>query len=258
MQPNAQATHALSSARRVELAGRRTLDLPLAIQEQALFGALFPAPIAEAKKLLPSRKLRLVPALPGKTLVGFACRLYKRLDGLPAHMELGVLVPVRLSPRLDVPLLPLFSARVFPDAGYYFHRLVSTSSESCELATQVYGARMSLGEIQLDEQPFWQRCTVRVEGRLLLSLDIRKVPAREGTLETRTYSLLGSELLATQVSLRGELGFRRGPHGTRLSLGDHYIADELRALQLGHTAFATLYAPRASGELSAPYAAFPA
>jgi hypothetical protein len=239
-------------SRKVELAGRPSLELPSAITQQVSMAAMFATPVAEARKLVPGKSLKVVEAYPGTSLLCIACTEHTRVAGLQPYREVSLLVPVRYSPRVGVPLLPLIAPKYFQDAGYFVHRLLVTSREALDLGVQVQGTQSTLADIRFDEQPFWRRCTVTVDDKHLLTLDVRKARARATTLTTYTYTLLDGQIMRTPVPLRGELGLRRGTGAAKLTLGEHYIANELRALKLGASPMLATYSPTMESVLAAP------
>jgi hypothetical protein len=243
----------------VELARERLLTLPAAVTNLFGMGALFTAPSDEVQKLVPSRRLHLVELYPGRALVGLVCSAYGMVQGLEPYAEAGVVVPVRHEPRVELPLLPVVLPKLFGDAGYYVHRLAVTSPAAAELGEKLYGQRRLLADIRFREQPFWRRCELEIEGKRVFSLELRKLRTKPRHVATRLYSLRDGQIAGTPLPVRGELGLSRGgPRKGRLVLGDHYIADELRALGLGSEPVFTLYGPALESLVAAPDRVLPA
>jgi hypothetical protein len=238
--------------RQVRLADKRTVKLPCLIQKQVSMTALFRAPTSEAKKVLPTKKLRLIEVVPGTTLVGFACMEYREVEGLPDYTEVGVFVPVRYAPRFELPLVPLLAPKLFPDAGYYFHRMVVSSPEAFELGVSIHGLRKSLGEVLFDDLPFARKCTAKIDGQILFELEVQRSATRFTNMTTQTYTMHGSHVLRTPVPTRGQIGLSRAPKAAKLTLGTHFIADELRALELSPTPTFTMWGPEIQSVLAAP------
>ncbi len=232
--------------------GEREVELPCLVREQTTMSAFFRAPSREARKLLPSQRLKLVEIFPGQTLVGFACMDYRKVDGLADYTEVGIMVPVRYAPRFDVPVLPIVAPQLFKQAGYYFHRMVVSSPEAFALGVEVHGLRKLLGEVTFEDLPFARRCRARVEGKSIFELEVRHTPARTMKMTTHTFTMQGAHVLKTPVPTQGEMGFGHGEKAAKLTLGDSYVADELRALKLSHDALFTLWAPRVESVLAAP------
>jgi hypothetical protein len=244
-------------SRRVELERHDALMLPLPTRRVATI-AMFSAPTREAKKLLPSPRLVPVELYPGTTLVGFSCAELSELSDLDAHGELSIVVPVRYQPRFSVPLLPIVSPQRFDDAGYYVHRLLTSSAPLHGLGQELQGVRSLLCDVRFDEEPFWRSCTVRADGKLLCALEVRKARTRPRRVSTHLFTLREGNLLRTPLPLHGELGIARGLQSGRLTLGNHYVADELRALKLGDAPLFTLYGPAIESLLAAPDRVVPA
>lgn len=243
---------AAGPTRQVRLKDERTLKLPCLIQKQVSMTALFRAPTSEVRKLLPTKKLRLVEIAPGASLVGFACMDYREIEGLADYTEVGVFVPVRYAPRFDVPFLPLISPKLFPDAGYYFHRMVVSSPQAFELGVTMHGLRKSLGEVSFDDLPFSRKCTAKLEGQTIFELEVQRSATRFTKMTTQTYTMQGSHVLRTPVPTRGQIGLSRAPKAAKLTLGTHFIADELRALDLSPAPVFTMWGPEVESVLAAP------
>ncbi len=251
MNPSIHSVHA-GPHRKVELKSQRILTLPGQIAQQSTMAAMFAGKVSELQKLLPSPRLKLVELYPGTSLLCGACTEHTRVDGLEPYLELSLLVPVRYEPRLRLPFLPLVAPKLFHDAGYYVHRSLVTTAEAAEVGSELRGARTTLAEIRIDEQPFWRRAVVNVEGKHLLTLDVRKSRGRSVAMTMYTYTLLEGQILRTPVPLSGELGLRRGSGGAKLVLGDHYVTNELRALKLAPEPLLSTYAPAVQSVLAAP------
>ena len=251
MNPTIDSAHT-GPERKVELTGQRTLSLPSKIAQQATMAAMFAAPSHELRKLVPSQRLKLVELYPGTSLLCVTCTENTRLEGLEPYYEVALLVPVRYSPRLSVPLLPLFAPKLFDDAGYYVHRAFVTTPEAQDVAVTVHGASTTLASIRFDEQPFWRRCLVHVDGKHLLTLEVRKSRGRNAAMTTYAYTLADGQILRRPVPLVGELGVRRGSGAAKLALGEHYVANELRALKLAASPVLSTHAPRMESVLAAP------
>jgi hypothetical protein len=244
--------------RQIQIATDRTVKLPCLIKDQTTMTAFFRAPTREVRKLLPSKKLRLVELFKGQTLVGFACTEYRQVEGLDDYREVGIMVPVRYCPRFDVPVLPIMAPHLFKDAGYYFHRMPLTSPEAYEVGLKVHGLRKVLGDIHFEDQPYLRRCTVDIEGKRLLELEVKKAKTRFQKMTTQTFTYMDGKILRTPVPTQGEMGMSNGSASAKLTLGDHWMADELRALRLSRKPLFAMYSSPVQSVLAAPAETFPA
>ncbi len=243
--------------RQVRIAGKGEVKLPCLIRDQSTMTAFFRAPTVEVKKLLPSDKLRLIELNRGTTLVGFTCSEYRQVEGLDDYCEMGVMLPVRYAPRFDVPILPMLAPKLFRDAGYYFHRMPLTSPDAYELGVKVHGLRKVLADIRFADEGTRKRCTVNIEGQRLLELVVKKARTRSTKMTTQTYTFLNGKILRTPVPSRGQMGMLRGSDSAFLTLGEHYIADELRALRMSSTPIFAMYSEPIESVLCAPAQTFP-
>ena len=244
--------------RQVSIQGKGVVKLPCAIRDQSTMTAFFRVPVSEAKKLLPSKKLRLVELTKGQTLIGFACSEYKKCEGLDDYREVGVMLPVRYAPRFDVPVLPIMLPQIFRDAGYYFHRMPLTSPEAYEVGIKLHGLRKVLGDIRFTDEGTRRRCTVDIDGKRYMELVVKKAATRMMKMTTQTYTFKDGKILRTPVPTRGQMGMIRGRDAATLTLGDYYMADELRALRMSSTPVFAMYSEPVESVLCAPAEVMPA
>ena len=64
-----------------------------------------------------------------------------------------------------------------------------------------------------------------------------------------SYTVKDGQILKTLIQTQGQYGIARFRGGASYTLGDHPIAQELRALGMGKTAVEHLYAPRVQSML---------
>ena len=116
-----------------------TFMLPLRYYDWSLMLANFPAPTASIRALLPSRTLVPVELLPGLSVVTLVAFDHRRVEGLDRYQEVSVMMPVRLKPRWNVPLLPLLFPHWFPDLGFWVEHLPVTSQPACDAGVAIWG-----------------------------------------------------------------------------------------------------------------------
>jgi len=248
----------MGPTRKVHIEGKDDVKLPCAIRDQSTMTAFFRVPVSEAKKLLPSKKLRLVEIVKGTTLLGFACSEYRKVEGLADYREVGVMVPVRYAPRFDIPILPMIAPQIFKDAGYYFHRMPLTSPEAYDLGMKVHGLRKVLADIKFTDEGTRRRCTVDIDGKRLLDLVVKKAHGKQQRMTTQTYTYLDGKILRTPVPTRGPMAMLRGSDAASLTLGSHYMADELRALRMSREPMFAMFSEPLESVLCAPAEELPA
>ena len=233
------------------------IKLPLLFQEFSAMMAFFPVPIASLQTLIPDRRLKLVPFVPGVGVVGIACLQYEKCD-LGPYNEVGVFFPVRYRPRPNLPLIPLLFEESFKDMGAYIYRLPVTTQAALDAGKRFWGYPKFIADIEFTETSGWRTCRLTERSQLILELStqiLKPGPVRQRIL--RTYSVLDGQLLATTFEVQGSLQATHRPKAARLTLGSHPHAEEIRAWNLRPWAIETRFFTRVQGRLNAAHSAEP-
>jgi hypothetical protein len=194
----------------------------------------------------------VVELWPGRALLSIAVVDYRDNDlGDYDEVSVALFVRERGAPRgLPVlgPLLQLARGRL----GTYIHRLPVNQSFTCEAGRTLWGFPKEVQEIRIERADGRVVCTWEAEGRRVLRLALpargsRRLPEQELV----TWSWLGGAPHRTRfVSAAEGFGFRLG--GARLELGDHALADELRAVGLPRRALFTAWMEHMRARFGAP------
>lgn len=233
------------------------IRLPILYQEASAMWAFFPVPSAPLKALIPDRRLKLVPLLPGITLVGIACLEYKHC-GLGPYNEVGIFFPVRYRPKLNLPLVPLLFEEAYKDMGLYIHRLPVTTEVALEAGQRIWGYPKFIADIAFEEAGGWRTCRLTEAGQLILELSI-KIP-EPGPLRRRdltTFSVMEGRLLTARVNVQASMHSTRIPKSAQLTLGPHPQGEELKAWHLGTRAIETRFYTHMQAQLNAAHRAEP-
>jgi len=75
------------------------------------------------------------------------------------------------------------------------------------------------------------------------------MPTEVRAMNYHSYTVKNGELLRTLIQAQGQYGIARFKGGASCALGDHPIAEELRALGISETAVQRVYAPRVQSML---------
>lgn len=230
----------------------REVRLPVYVREASSGSATWLVPAGAARRLLPCDDLELAELLPGRALLSIAAIDYRDND-LGDYNEVSVALFVR--PRGQAGGIPylgsvldFFGGRL----GTYIHRLPVTQSFTRDAGAQIWGFPKTVDEIEFEDDVGRCTCTWSREGRRVLSLSLprggsRSLPEREMV----TYSVIEGIPHATRFTTAAEgVGFRLG--GARLELGEHPLADELRALGLPRAALLSTWMERMRGRFEAP------
>ena len=82
-----------------------------------------------------------------------------------------------------------------------------------------------------------------------MALEVEKLATKARAMDYYSYTVKDGQLLRTLIQTQGQYGIARFRGGASYVLGDHPIAEELRALGMGETAVERLYAPQVQSML---------
>ena len=217
----------------------RTVTLPVEVRRARQWGVQYLVPAAAAQGIVDPTGLEVTGPVPGRALVALAVCRYDDTDLGPYH-EVAVSFVVR--PH-DAPPNASAGQRVqefFSGAvGAYIHRLPVDREFSCAAGRDVWGFPKWVTTIDIDEPAAGSTrsgtgTSVRLvdDGVHVLSLAV----AAGGRLRLPSnappsYSFRHGVLRRTTWTTSAE-GVTGRPGGATLVLGDHPMADELRAVGL--------------------------
>jgi hypothetical protein len=226
----------------------RSVGLPVEVRRAAQWGVQYLVPAGAAQRVVDPTGLEVTGPLPGRAMLALAVCRYDDTDLDPYH-EVAVSFVVR---RHDVPRGASTARRLREfasgDIGAYIHRLPVDQEFSCAAGRDVWGFPKWVATIDIDEpEPGTTRgtgTTVRLvdEGAHVLTVTLASGgPIKLPSQAPPSYSFRDGVLRRTgwTMSTEGVTG-RFG--GATLVLGDHPMAEELRALGLPKRALFTSHA----------------
>ncbi len=228
----------------VTLSTGARIGLPVRFYDWSMMMAHFPVPAAGVRKLLPSDKLKPAQLIPGLAVVTLAAIEYRQIADVGPYNEFGIMIPVLYQPAVNLPGLPLLFPQWFRQFGVYIRHLPVTTEEALVYGVELWGDPKFIAEINFEETGRQRRCQLRAEGKDILTLEVEKVATSERFVNYYTYTVKDGRILRTLMQFQGEIGVARLRGGASCILGDHPVADELRALDLCKTAVERIYAPR--------------
>lgn len=230
----------------------RTVTLPCHVRDASSAAASFLVNAREARRLLPSPELEAVEVLPGRALLSLAAIDYRDND-LGDYDEVSIALFVREKragggvPYLG-PAVDLLRGRL-PTCILH---LPVNQAFTCEAGCTIWGFPKTVDEISLGPAGDRQRCRWVKDGRHVLTFSVPHGGGRAMPEQSlATYTVLEGALHRTRfVSRAEEVGFRAG--GAVVELGDHPIADDLRALGLPRAALFSAWMGRMVARFEAP------
>ena len=207
----------MSSADSYEIQGQ-TVTLPAVVRDASNGSVLYMVDATAAAKLVPDA-FEVVESAPGQTQVTLIIVDYKDND-LGDYDEVGIIFFVRPKGQPDA------------EMGSYIYKLPVNQSFTCEAGCRIWGFPKSVEEIDFSYGDGSATCRLAMDGKHVFTLTV----PRGGDGETPETEATGYTLIEgvphRNVFTRGGRGEQTVPggEGVVLELGDHPIADELRAL----------------------------
>jgi hypothetical protein len=218
--------------------GSARIDLPIRYYRDDSFAGFFSAAYEPVRALLPSKELFPVTVPNGRATVGVFAFNYLETSVGP-YGEIGVAIPCTFGQQAP-PLLPLLLEGHYPGWGGFILHLPVTSLVARDGGRVVFGYAKFVANMAFEKRPGYQRVCMSEGDRHILTLTVRQQGL---TLKDNrpliTYSVRDGELLKTTIPSRAVYQFGLKPGLGTLELGEHGIADQLRALDLSTTAFVT-------------------
>ena len=214
---------------------------PLRYFDYSLVGASFPVPVANLQNVLPSKKLIPIETTPGVSTVLLIATENRVVDCLKPYNEFDVMVPIRHE-----------TADGSGVSAYYCLYIPVTTEEALVGGVEIYGYPKFLADISFEETDETRRCWVRSEGKDILTLEVRKSVTELVSYQLYLYSVKGEHLLRALYQVQGQSSTDNVTGGASLILGDHPVARELKALEIGGTSVMHEYAPRRKALLHLP------
>lgn len=206
-----------------EIQGRR-VGLPAVVRDASSGSVMYMVDREAAQRLIPDA-FEAVEAAPGKTQLTLVIVDYRDND-LGDYDEVGVVFFVKPTGQPGA------------EVGSYIYKLPVNQSFTCEAGCKIWGFPKSVEEIDFRYAEASATCRLVMDGQHVLTLTV----PRGGEGETPDEEAVGYTLIEgiphSNAFTRGGWGEQTTPGGSGvvLELGDHPLADELRALGLPEAA----------------------
>ncbi len=195
------------------------IEVPVEVREAQACSSVFPVDPVAVRELLSGTGLEPV-RIAGRALCALA--FVRHLD-----TDLGPYHEFAFAPLAQLP-----GRR--GSAGAYIRWLPVNQTFTCAVGRELWGFPKEIADIRIEPHGRGRRCEVRLDGRLVVALDVPGgVPAPAGPVggSMQTYTHRDGVLRGTPWVMH-PANVRMRPGGSRIELGDHPIADEMRALGL--------------------------
>jgi hypothetical protein len=210
----------------------RPVVLPVVVREALVVQAVFPVRTAAVRRLLPEHApLHPLEPWPGTSLCSIGAIEYRDND-LGRYNEVAVSIFVTEAaarPRAFLGLVQAFRAQ---RAGVFITHLPVTTSFSRDAGCEIWGFPKTVAEIAINDEDGRRVCLLAAGGRHVLTL-VAPFSGRGRLAPTPqlAYACRDGVVWRTPSIMEGaDVGFRLG--GAELALGEHPMADDLRALGL--------------------------
>jgi len=226
--------------------------MPVMVRDASSAAATYLVATAVARRLLPGPELEPLELLPGRALFSIAAIDYRDNDlGDYNEVSLAFFVRERGAAR-GLPylgtLLDFFRNR----AATYIWKLPVTQSFTRDAGYGIWGFPKTVDVIRFRDADGRRECRLVMDGRHVLTFTGLAAGSRAlPDMAMCTYSYVHGRLHKTTFTAgASEVGFALG--GATLELGDHPIADDLRALGLPRAPLMTVWMGRQHGCFEAP------
>ena len=222
--------------------GSRTIFLPDFYYDVTSLSAQFLAPIDRVKQFLPSSRMHPLRVTPWHCVVSISAFEYRDSDIGP-YNEVSIGVPIMLDEPSPMFVGTLRKVPAVPQV--YVHHLPVTTEIARDAGIEFAGYPKFLADITFERDGKWVTCHLHEAGQHILTLagrekELSTMPrSRMQPITVREGYLLRCELV---VSERNQLS-SQSSEGVCLELGDHPIAQEVKAWNLGRT-LGYQYAPQ--------------
>jgi hypothetical protein len=216
------------------------LQLETHYNDLSMMGAVFTISSDAAKGILPSERLIPVERAAGITDIHFVALEYRSIDILFPYNEFAVFIPAVY--KLDNEAVEL--------QGYYYLYLPVTTEDARWGGVENLGLPKFVADITFTDMKESRSCTLRADGKDILTLTVNKLPTELRSWEFSNFGVRDDWLLRNTFQMHGQGGTGTAAGGAAFTLGDHPIADRLKALEIGKVSVQQDYVPQATAVLS--------
>jgi hypothetical protein len=229
----------------------QVIELPILYYRDDFFALYFTADMKKIIDILPSTNLHPVLMPNGKAILGVGAFNYMDTT-IGSYGEIPIVIPVVYGKKTS-PYTKLFPALMeswFPGFGLLVMHLPVTGILARDGGRQGWGYTKFIADMHFVIHSNYLECRMHEEGHHILDLHV----LRKGMLmrETRpivTYSVMDNNLIKTVIPQKGIKRVAIHANGSFLKLGDHPVAEAVKALGISKKPFMSVYFPERSAIL---------
>jgi len=200
--------------------------LPILYRRLDAFSSIYTASYEAVKSIMPSERFQLARISPGRMLIMFSAFNYLDTDVGP-YGEFGVSIPTYVK----------HEGKRY--RGFFIYRLPVTTEVAMVAGIECYGFPKSVTEMKHENGQNNYSVSISQDGRRILDMSIEKGGFSIGfSGEMGMFTVKDGEIMYTEFIGQAVARIKLFGKG-ELSLGDHPMADEIRALDIGNKPFAT-------------------
>ncbi len=212
------------------------------------------APIERMNAILPSRRLKPYRITPWHGALLITAFQYRESDIGP-YNEVSIGIPVTLDK--ETPIFTGILRRMPEPMMIYCYYLPVTTEIAREVGAEFAGYPKFVAGIEFVEEGHWITCELKADNQHILTLrgrklKLKRVPRfRVNSITYRRGYILRSEFVVSER----DMGYSKRGEDVKLDLGEHQIAEDLRAMKIGRVS-SYVYCPQAQGILTPAFESF--
>jgi hypothetical protein len=212
--------------------GEKTICIPVFYYDAMTMEALFAATLTKLQAWMPSPRMRPLRLTPWHGMISISAMEYRDSDIGP-YNEVSISVPFTLD--RPSPILTGILRKAPEEPRAFIRHLPVTTEIARDLGVEFAGYPKILASIEFEREADRVTCHVVEDNQHILTFSGRQLETHQAprvrmhVFTSRKGRLLRSELI---LSERQQAASKKAAHA-QLELGDHPIAQELKALNLG-------------------------
>jgi len=234
------------------MAGRKA-KTPTFYRDARSFTLIFAAKLLALKRLMPDPRYIPAQILPGIGAVHLTAFEYYDTD-IDPYNEFAIGVLLNSPYFLQIPCYNELRQLIQNSFYTYIHHLPVTTEIALRGGIDLYNYPKFLASIEFEDYAEWITCRLSENGQSICNLHGKKIPAtRSGTMKffCQLYQFKQPQSAEFKVNAR-QYAIVPGWKNSRIELGSHSIAQELKELLISTTPLLYIYIPSMQAILYGP------